>query len=155
MKTSGNVLGIQAKQTLKRIGETWKAVVRQGEASAHIQIIGDSRRGMAAIFKKQEHVLTEERVKREIPEPNWQDSRVPLLAGMIHSGTPHVYRTAQGRVQRAKRQLLYRVSAIGGSQQRAAGNALQTAHKPFQRQRYTRSSLSPPPEQKAVHVQHR
>lgn len=144
MKTSANVLGIQAEQTLKRIEATWQAVVHTGEAPARVRIIGDSREVVKAIFAKEEPVLPEERLSKEIPEPNWRDGKVPLLTGMIDGGALKRRRAPNAGGAEARRRIACRTSITRGRQEQAVRVFTKTGQNIAQKQRYTRSSLSPP-----------
>ncbi|MGG1664407.1 hypothetical protein [Brevibacillus sp. NRS-1366] len=72
MKTSVNVMGIQAKDMLDCIAATLKAVMRTGKEQKTIQVIGEeSTEEQPSVFTARDAVFYEERLLTEIPEPNF------------------------------------------------------------------------------------
>ncbi|WP_103108973.1 hypothetical protein [Brevibacillus reuszeri] len=72
MKTSVNVMGIQAQNMLECIAATLKAVLRKGKENKNIQVISEEAgEEQSAVFTAQDAVFYEERLMQEIPEPNW------------------------------------------------------------------------------------
>lgn len=75
MKTSVNVMGIQAVNILERIAVTLKAVLRVGKENRSMQVIHDETSAEAElkVFTARDPVFAEERVISEIPEPLWMN----------------------------------------------------------------------------------
>jgi hypothetical protein len=87
MKTSVNVMGIQAKSILERIAVTLKAVLRTGKENKTVKLIGNqSEQAEASVFTASDPVFYEERLK-EMPEPNWTSAQVVHPKLLIEQGS--------------------------------------------------------------------
>jgi len=75
MKTTVNVMGIQATSILERIAATLEAVLRVGKENRSVQVIGgknnQARGSRLEVFTAQDPVFPEERVVSEIPQTLW------------------------------------------------------------------------------------
>lgn len=78
MKTTVNVMGIQAGSLLERIADTLKAVLRVGKENRAVQVISEEKaeasRPRLEVFTAEDPVFSEERVVSEIPQTVWMNA---------------------------------------------------------------------------------
>ncbi|MEJ8544068.1 hypothetical protein [Brevibacillus borstelensis] len=107
MRTTGNVMGIQARLILERIDETWKVLKRSmqdekesylladGGATTEENLAGEGGEAdslQRVIVASKGAVFDDHRLTTELPEPNWE-RRLPLQAAFITdagTGSGHV-----------------------------------------------------------------
>ncbi|QRG67295.1 hypothetical protein [Brevibacillus choshinensis] len=90
MKTTVNVMGIQAVNILERIAVTLKAVLRVGKENRSLQIIhGEKDKTedtQIEVFTARDPVFPEERLVSEIPQPLWMNALLVDPKAMIDQG---------------------------------------------------------------------
>lgn len=166
MKTSLSVLGIQARQTLNQIKVTWEAVVRRGKVPARVQFFEEYRetcgqdesgmteetareKGELCLFAVQEAVLRGERLEKEIPQPNGEEHKTPNPRAM-QTGEKDPQGVCPAAERKSARLMRVRRLTQGKSRRTVSVASsifarLGQAERTGQKQRYRRSSLSPPP----------
>lgn len=162
MKTSVNVMGIQAKGMLERIGITLKAVMRAGKENKTVIVIGghtleSGKLGIGGtgdpqkveseprLFTAHDPVFYEERLLAEIPEPNWSDRLLvhpKVLAEQGGMGNSIPIQAGTGRA-RTMRPIRKRTGDIQ-KKQLSFGTSHQVENVQAREPRDLRSSLSPP-----------
>lgn len=112
MRTSSNVMGIQAKLMLERIAATLDAV-QAGHQQKPAYLLADrpihmdkpepdeGERELEVVFATRDVVYLDERLTREIPEPNWSKAApagcvIPDGAGVARIGTHDRHSGAAG-----------------------------------------------------------
>lgn len=90
MKTTVNVMGIQAVSILERIAVTLRAVLRVGKENRSVQIIhgekGKSTETPLEVFTARDPVFPEERLVSEIPQTLWMNAFVADPKSLIDKG---------------------------------------------------------------------
>ncbi|MDF2684096.1 MAG: hypothetical protein K0R47_5286 [Brevibacillus sp.] len=90
MKSTVNVMGIQAVSILERIAVTLKAVLRVGKENRSVQIInGDKEKSkeiQLEVFTARDPVFPEERLVSEIPQPLWMNAFIVDPKPLIDKG---------------------------------------------------------------------
>jgi hypothetical protein len=88
MNTTVNVLGVQAREILKRIETTLDAVMRNGKENKQVQVMQEpymdtsiraDKEEEPHLFTAQDPVFSEDRLTTEIPQANW-----PALEQVIY-----------------------------------------------------------------------
>ncbi|MFD2369364.1 hypothetical protein ACFSO0_05250 [Brevibacillus sp. GCM10020057] len=87
MKTTVNVMGIQAVSILERIADTLKAVLRVGKENRSVQVISDGKETASSsrleVFTAEDPVFPEERVVSEIPRTVWSNAFLVAPHGLV------------------------------------------------------------------------
>ncbi|MGN7469358.1 hypothetical protein [Brevibacillus sp. SAFN-007a] len=146
MKATVNVMGIQTKNMMERIGSTLKAVLKAAGEHKKVKWIAKEERGEEpTVFTVEDPVFYEERLQAEIPEPNWTPGVLVSPKGMLDqpqqshpAAGPRKQKQARMHANIRKREARIRPSHL------SVVPAPQTENKPPQEVRDLRSSPSPP-----------
>jgi len=149
MKTSVNVMGIQAQNMLECIAATLKAVLRKGKENKKIQVISEEAgEEQSGVFTAQDAVFYEERLMQEIPEPNWTTGVIAHPKLLAEQATRSADQKAQQPPTRRAR--VMRPIRQGNPKTNQAKAMLFTFPQVESKQprdiRYVKNSLSPPRE---------
>ncbi|MBY0050757.1 hypothetical protein H7K32_03485 [Brevibacillus agri] len=146
MKASVNVMGIQTKNMMERIGKTLKAVLKAAAEHKKVKWITKEERGEEPkVFTAEDPVFYEERLKTEIPEPNWTPGVLISPKGMLDQPQQSPAATGERRLRQArmKQNIRKREARIRQSHLSVVA-APQTESKQPHEIRDLRSSPSPP-----------
>lgn len=149
MKTTVNVMGIQAVSILERIAATLKAVLRVGKENRSIQIIngekGKSKEIQLEVFTARDPVFAEERLVSEIPQTLWMNAFVVDPKSLIDKGHREGIKEVNVKYRRINKhtKVRKRTSESRGSHLTLISTA-QVKATPFREIRDFRSSPSPP-----------
>lgn len=115
MKATVNVMGIQTKNMMERIGVTLKAVLKTAGEHKKVKWIAKEERGEEpAVFTAEDPVFYEERLTAEIPEPNWTQGVLIPPKGMLdqRQRSPVAAGQRKRRVERSKQMIRKRVVQV-------------------------------------------
>ncbi|RNB71708.1 hypothetical protein [Brevibacillus panacihumi] len=144
MNTTVNVLGIQAEETLQRIGATLKAVMRGGKENRQVQMIEETEK-IPCLFTAQGPVFQEERLA-EIPPTPWKNNgQILYFKGWFDPGNRESGFRDHGRIEEKQlnRQKI-RAKEARIRQSSAVVLFPQETGERRNKQRDVNSSLSPP-----------
>ncbi|MGZ0051814.1 hypothetical protein [Brevibacillus gelatini] len=147
MKATVNVMGIQTKNVMERIGNTLKAVLKVAAEHKKVKWIVKGERGeQPKVFTAEDPVFYEERLKTEIPEPNWTPGVLISPKGMLDQPEQSRAAVAYGGRKKARRQqnICKKASRIRPSHLSVVVAAPQPECKQPHETRGLRSSPSPP-----------
>jgi len=147
MNTTVNVLGIQAEETLQRIGTTLKAVMRGGKENRQVQMIEQTEM-IPCLYTAQGPVFTEERLA-EIPPTPWQNNgQILYFKGWFDPGNREPGFRDHGRVEGKRPNRQNRRAKEARMRQSSAVVLFpQETGERRNKQRDVNSSLSPPRKQ--------
>ncbi|MED1855246.1 hypothetical protein [Brevibacillus reuszeri] len=148
MKTSVNVMGIQAQNMLECIAATLKAVLRKGKENKNIQVISEETgEEQADLFTAQDAVFYEERVIQEIPEPNWESGAIAHPKLLITQAGRSVGQKGKRAAKQVRTMRPIRQRIKNAPQTKAMLFPFPQAESKQPRDiRYVKNSLSPPRE---------
>ncbi|RNB53827.1 hypothetical protein EDM57_18675 [Brevibacillus gelatini] len=146
MKATVNVMGIQTKNVMERIGNTLKAVLKAAAEHKKVKWIAKGERGeQPKVFTAEDPVFYEERLKTEIPEPNWTPGVLISPKGMLDQQKQSPAAAEHGRRKQSRMQQNIRKKA---TRIRPSHLSVVAAPQPESKQphevRDLRSSPSPP-----------
>ncbi|MED4586174.1 hypothetical protein P9578_25835 [Brevibacillus choshinensis] len=149
MKTTVNVMGIQAISILERIAVTLKAVLRVGKENRSIQIIngdkGKANETQLEVFTARDPVFPEERLVSEIPQTLWMNAFVVDPKSLIDKGKREGITGVNNKYKKVNKNTKVRKRSIDSrGSHLTLVSAAQVKGTPSREIRDFRSSPSPP-----------
>lgn len=145
MKTSVNVMGIQAIGMLERMGTTLKAVMRAGNKQ-QTAIVVEGTESELCLFMTSDPVFCEDRLLTEIPEPNWEEGLLVHPGVLVDRGDMGQTSIVQVSANRQIKPMRRVRKGFRNTERKQISpmNANQADSNPAKEQREVKSSLSPP-----------